>query len=196
MCCGRGRKKPENKKPKFHLVLSPRFLPAPCSAEGTGGSPPAIAPPAGSHPPTPPLTLMFLGGVSWRRCPLSLPPQCLGGVHPTPIFGTGPSPPTAAAGADGPGLSCRASDPSPLGSFGAPPSARRSGFTRVPPSLPGTLPFPECWARVPRVEESRLVMSGASSVHRPRGPSVPTAPVHGAETLTGDPPAPTPSKAC
>lgn len=127
--------------------------------------------------------------------PSSLLPSAWG-AHPTPIFGTGPSPPTAAAGADGPGLSCRASDPSPLGSFGAPPSARRSGFTRVPPSLPGTLPFPECWARVPRVEESRLVMSGASSVHRPRGPSVPTAPVHGAETLTGDPPAPTPSKAC
>lgn len=84
MCCGRGRKKPENKKPKFHLVLSPRFLPAPCSAEGTGGSPPAIAPPAGSHPPTPPLTLMFLGG------------GLLASLSPfpsSPVLGGGPSHP-------------------------------------------------------------------------------------------------------
>lgn len=85
MCCGRGCKKPENKKPKFHLVLSPRFLPAPCSAEGTGGSPPATAPPAGSPPP------MFLGRVSWRRCPPSLPPcsPVLGGPIPPPSSGQG-----------------------------------------------------------------------------------------------------------
>ena len=100
-------------------------------------------------------------------------------VHPTPTSSERTFPPH-------PGLSCQTPDSTHPWLPWAPPSALWNVFTQVPLSLPGTLPFPQSWARM-----GMQRTAGVSSVHscslqgqfQKYESQFPLGPVHGAEMI-------------